>query len=141
MKLNTILFKHLCLFSIGAFLYLFIEIMYRGHTHWTMGILGGICFILVGLINEYLSRQTPLWIQAVFGSAIITCFEFMAGCILNLWLGLDVWDYSQMPFNLLGQICLGFSMAWIGLSVLAIILDDYLRYWIFKEEKPRYKLF
>ena len=115
--------------------------MYRGHTHWTMGILGGICFILVGLINEYLSRQTPLWIQAVFGSAIITCFEFMAGCILNLWLGLDVWDYSQMPFNLLGQICLGFSMAWIGLSVLAIILDDYLRYWIFKEEKPRYKLF
>ena len=136
-----ILFKHLCLFGIGAFLYLFIEILYRGHTHWTMGVLGGICFLLIGLINEYLSWEMPLWLQAIYGSVITTCFEFMAGCILNLWLGLGIWDYSQMPFNIMGQICLAFSIAWIGLSVLAIVLDDYLRYWFFHEEKPRYKLF
>ena len=106
-----------------------------------MGVLGGICFLLIGMINEFLSWETPIWLQAVFGSAIITCFEFMAGCILNLWLDLGIWDYSQMPFNIMGQICLAFSIAWIGLSVLAIVLDDYLRYWFFHEEKPRYKLF
>ena len=126
---------------IGAFLYLFIEILYRGHTHWTMGILGGACFVLIGLINEILSWETPLLVQGLIGSGIITVLEFISGVILNIWLGLGIWDYSQMPFNLLGQICLPFTIAWFFLSIAAIILDDYLRYWLFKEEKPRYKLF
>ena len=135
------MFKYLILFMIGAFSYLFIEILYRGHTHWTMGILGGACFVLVGLINEYLSWNTPLCLQGVIGSVIITTLEFGSGVILNIWLGLDIWDYSQMPFNLMGQICLPFSIAWIALSVLAVIIDDWLRYWLFGEEKPHYKIF
>ena len=135
------LFKHLCLFSIGAFLYLFIEILYRGHTHWTMGVLGGVCFVLIGLINEFLSWKTPLWLQGVIGSAIITVLEFISGCILYIWLGLGIWDYSRMPFNFMGQICLMFTIAWFFLAIMAIVLDDWLRYWFFNEEKPRYKLF
>ena len=141
LKSNTILFKHLCLVIIGAFLYLFIEILYRGHTHWTMGILGGACFVLIGLINEILSWETPLLVQGLIGSLIITVLEFISGVILNIWLGLGIWDYSQMPFNLLGQICLPFTIAWFFLAIVAIILDDCLRYWLFKEEKPRYRLF
>lgn len=66
--------------------------------------------------------------------------EFITGLVVNIWLGLGVWDYSNMPFNLLGQICLPFAFAWVALSAIAIVLDDYLRYWIFGEEKPRYKL-
>lgn len=132
--------KYLLLFSVGAFLYLWTEILYRGHTHWTMGVLGGLCFIAVGLINEFLSWDTPLWIQGIVGSGIITILEFISGCILNIWLGLGIWDYSQMPFNVCGQICLPFSIAWVVLSLFAIILDDWLRYWLFKEEKPHYKL-
>lgn len=141
MKSNMTLFKYLFLFGIGAFLYLWVEIFYRGYTHWTMGVLGGLCFVLVGFINEYLSWDTPLWLQGVIGSFIITVLEFISGLALNIWLGLGIWDYSQMPFNLMGQICLPFTIVWVFLSILAIILDDYLRYWIFKEEKPRYKLF
>ena len=141
MKSNTILFKHLCLGVIGALLYMGIELLYRGRTHWTMGIVGGACFVLIGLINEILSWETPLLVQGLIGSGIITVLEFISGVILNIWLGLGIWDYSQMPFNLLGQICLPFTIAWFFLSIAAIILDDYLRYWLFKEEKPRYKLF
>lgn len=135
------LIKHLSLFGIGAFLYLLTEIIYRGHTHWTMGLVGGVCFIFVGLINVFLSWDTPLWIQGIIGSVIITVMEFISGWILNIWLGLGIWDYSQMPFSFMGQICLAFSIAWIGLSLLVIILDDYLRYWFFGEEYPHYKIF
>ncbi len=141
MKSNTILFKHLCLFSIGAFLYLFIEILYRGHTHWTMGVLGGLCFVIIGLLNEVFTFDTPMIVQAVIGAVVVTILELISGLILNLWLQLDIWDYSNMPFNFMGQISLYFSIAWFFLSIGAIILDDYLRYWLFREEKPYYKLF
>lgn len=133
--------KYIFLFLVGAIVYYCIEIAWDGTSHWTMGVLGGICFVLVGLINEFLNWTTPLWLQGFLGSIIITVLEFISGCMLNLWLGLGIWDYSQIPFNLLGQICLPFTIAWLGLSVLVILLDDYLRYWFFDEEKPHYKLF
>lgn len=69
----------------------------------------------------------------------VTAIEFLSGYILNIVLGLGIWDYSNMPFNIIGQICLPFTVAWYILSLLAIVLDDHLRYWIFGEEKPRYK--
>ncbi len=141
MKSNTILFKYLFLSGIGAFLYLLTEILYRGYTHWAMAILGGLCFVLVGFINEYLSWDTPLWLQGIIGAFIITSLEFAFGLVLNIWLGLGIWDYSKMPFNLLGQICLPFTIAWFFLAIVAIVLDDWLRHWFFGEEKPRYKLF
>ena len=141
MKSNTTLFKHLFLFWVGALLYLWIEILYRGHTHWTMGLVGGLCFVLVGFINEFMSWDIPLWLQGIIGASIITVLEFISGLILNVWLGLGIWDYSQMSFNLLGQICLPFSLAWFLLSIAAVILDDWLRWRLFKEEKPHYRLF
>lgn len=133
--------KHVILFTIGGSIYYGIECIYRGYSHWTMAILGGICFVLIGGINEYISWDTPLWKQGLIGSAIVTSLEFVTGCIVNLWLGWNVWDYSDTPFNILGQICIPFSIIWFFISLLAIIVDDYIRYWIFGEEKPKYKLF
>lgn len=130
--------RPLVLIGIGGLLYVLIEILFRGHSHWTMFCVGGLCFWLIGLINEIIPWEMPLWKQCVLGAAIVTVVEFISGCIINLWLGWDIWDYSDMPFNLLGQICLPFSIAWIGLSVVAIVIDDYLRYWLFGEEKPHY---
>lgn len=133
--------KYLFLFCIGGLLYMSIEILYRGYTHWTMGILGGISFVSIGLINEILSWDTPLAIQALIGSIMITLYEFITGVILNIWLGLGIWDYSNLPFNILGQICLPFSIIWYFLSIVGICLDDFLRWKFFGEEKPRYKIF
>lgn len=126
---------------IGGLTYTLIEIIGRGHTHWTMFIVGGLCGYFVGLINEVLPWELPLWKQSILGAVIVTMIEFISGCIINLWLGWDVWDYSNLPFNLLGQICLYFSLLWVVLVTIWIIVDDYIRYWIFGEEKPRYKLF
>ena len=135
-----IITKYLFLGTIGSIIYMSLEILWRGYTHWTMGILGGICFICLGLINELLSWETPLILQMLIGGIIITILEFITGCIVNLWLDWNIWDYSDLPYNLLGQISLFSSIGWIGLSLVGIVLDDYIRWKWFGEEKPRYKL-
>lgn len=134
-----ILLKHIILFLIGGLIYICIELLYRGDTHWSMAIVGGFAFVCCGLINELLSWQTPLWKQSLIGGGIITVLEFISGILLNIILKWDVWDYTNYKINLLGQICLPFSILWCVIATVAIILDDHLRYWLFQEEKPRYK--
>lgn len=126
------------LFSIGAFIYLGIEIAYRGFTHWTMGMIGGICFVIIGGLNNYWDWKIPVWKQCLVGMGVITAFEFVSGVILNLILKLHIWDYSGVPFNILGQVCLPFCAAWILLSGVAIVIDDFVRWVLFKEEFPHY---
>ena len=121
-------------------MYNVLELFYRGWTHWTMFILGGICFICLGLINEIIPWEMPLWQQVLIGAGIITGLEFVTGCIVNLWLGWAVWDYSQMPGNILGQICPQFFVLWLPMSLAGIILDDCLRYWWWQEEQPHYNI-
>lgn len=137
--------KFITLFLTGGILYYVIEIVWRivTHslsTHPAMIIVGGIAFIAIGGINEWLSWDMPLIYQCAIGMIIVYTIEFITGCILNIWLGLGIWDYSCLPMNLLGQICPQFAIAWFMLSLIAIMLDDYLRFLIWKEEKPRYRL-
>lgn len=128
--------KYIALWSIGAFTYGFIEIIYRGYSHISMGIIGGLCFILIGNINQSFGFNIPIYKQMFYGAVIITCFEFATGVLVNMWLNLNVWDYSTAPLNIEGQICLPFFAVWYLLSGIAIIIDDYARYIIFKEPKP-----
>lgn len=132
--------KHAVLFLIGGSIYYLIEIAWRGYSHISMFALGGICFILVGLINELFPWSLGVVWQSLIGATVITVAEFITGVIVNIWLGLGVWDYSNLPLNVMGQICLPFYLAWIPLSCLAIVVDDYIRYWLFGEEKPHYKV-
>lgn len=132
--------RPLVLFGVGGAIYIIMELLWRGYSHWTMFIVGGLCFVLIGLINEYYNYDMPLVKQMIIGACIVTAVEFISGCIVNLWLGWNVWDYSDMPFNILGQICLPYTALWFLLSGVAIILDDYLRYWWFGEEYPHYKI-
>ena len=130
----------LVLWCIGGLLYICCELLFRGYSHWTMFIVGGICFVLIGAINEFIPWEMPIWQQAIIGAVIVTAIEFVSGYIINIRLGWNVWDYSDMPFNLLGQICLLFTVIWFMVAIVAIILDDYLRYWLFGEERPFYRL-
>lgn len=139
-SLKTI-FKYIFLLLIGGILYYSLECICRGYSHWTMILVGGICFILIGLINEIFPKSISICTQAIISSIIITIVEFISGYILNIKLGLNIWDYSDKHLNFMGQICLQNSFYWLLLSVLGIILDDYLRWIIFKEDKPKYKLF
>lgn len=133
--------KYIALGITGGLLYVLIETVWRGKSHWTMFFLGGLCFLALGMINEVLSWDTPLWQQILFGACLITGLEFLTGCIVNLWLGWDVWDYSAMPGNILGQICPRYFILWLPVSLAGIVLDDLLRYLWWGEDRPRYKLF
>jgi uncharacterized membrane protein len=137
----NIFLKYILLLLVGGFAYGGIEIIFRGYSHISMMIAGGICFILIGLLNEIRSRKIGFLKQMLISAFIITAVELVTGLIVNVWLGLKVWDYSERPFNFMGQICILYTIIWFFLSPIAIILDDYLRYYILGEEKPHYKIF
>lgn len=130
--------KYIVLFLIGGAAYFGIEILWRGYSHWTMFLLGGLCFVIVGALNNWLPWEMDIEKQAGIGAIIITVLEFIVGVIVNLVLKWNVWDYSLLPFNILGQISLPFTLIWIVLSASIIVVDDWVRYKVFKEEKLRY---
>lgn len=131
--------KCLILLIIGGSAYCGIEVLARGFSHWTMFLVGGICFILIGAINEITPKMPLIW-QMLLSAIIITLIEFVSGCILNLCLGWNIWDYSDEFGNVLGQICVKHSIYWFLLSSIGIVLDDYIRYFLFGEEKPKYTI-
>ena len=81
--------KTAILFVFGGLVYFGLEVLFRGHSHWTMFVLGGFLFLILGELNEgLLEWDTPLIWQGVLGSAIVTGAELVTGMILNVWLGL-----------------------------------------------------
>ena len=98
-------------FLLGGVSYSLIEILWRGYTHYTMVLLGGVCFLsLYKLFN--LMKDYSLLEKCVAGAILITTLEFTVGCFVNLVFHMNVWNYSSMPFNLLGQVCLVYSTLW-----------------------------
>lgn len=119
-------YKNLVIFLIFGVSYVFLEVFYRGHSDVSMFFVGGLCGLLIGLINE-VTPKMPILLQMLLGSVIVTFIEFVTGYILNIKLGLHIWDYSNLRFNILGQVSLLFSILWFFLSYIVIKLDDYIR--------------
>ena len=140
-KITRVAIRMMTLWLWGGFIYFCIELAWRGWSHPAMFVVGGICFLALGGINNYLPWEMPLILQALLGGILITAIELAAGLILNIHMGLAIWDYSDAPLNILGQICLPFTIAWILLAIVGIYLDDYLRWKIYGEERPTYTWF
>lgn len=132
--------KAIMLAAAGGLLYSGIEVLWRGRTHWTMALLGGMLFVLIGGLNEWLPWGMPLPVQAGLGALLVTAAELLVGLVVNRWLGWDVWDYSKLWGSVMGQICPAYTALWVLLSGAAIGLDDWLRHWLWGEERPQYKL-
>lgn len=113
-------------FAAGALAYTLIEIAWRGYTHWSMTLTGGACLAVIYMWNELLAGR-PAPFKWLVGALSITLIEFAVGCVVNLWLKQGVWDYSNVRFNLLGQVCLGFSAIWYVLSIPGFFLCDYIK--------------
>ncbi len=104
------------LFAFGGTGYGLIEILYRGKTHWSMVLTGGTCFTLLSTIYKHCSKM-KMYRKCLIGSAVITACEFVCGCIVNLKLKLNVWDYSNCRLNFKGQICPFYSFLWALLCI------------------------
>lgn len=117
------IWKQTVLFYLGGMAYVALELMFRGWSHGSMFLAGGMCFVLLGGLQDARPRL-PLPVRAAFGSLVITSIELLAGLLVNR--GYRVWDYRGEPFNFHGQICLRFSLMWIPVSIAAFLLYDVL---------------
>ena len=118
---------------IGGMVYVGMELLWRGWSHGSMFVVGGICFLLIGSI-ETVFPNMPLVIQSIFGGLLVTTMELLSGLFLNVLLDMHVWDYSSLPMNFMGQVCLSYYFLWIFVSFLAIWADKLLRLSLFREK-------
>ncbi len=121
--------EQLFIYMLGAAGYGLIEILWRGYTHWTMLITGGLCFFLLFYLFEIFKENSAIE-KAIAGSLLITVVELFSGIIINIILGWDVWDYSDVPFNILGQVCLPYSLLWFLISFALIFFCRKLKIFI-----------
>ena len=112
--------KYIFLFLFGGLGYGMIEIAFRGFTHWSMVITGGTAILSLYLIHKVFPNMTII-IKSLIGCGIITSLEFTVGLIVNRIYNFSVWDYTNMPINLLGQISLSFSLCWFALSMIIFV--------------------
>lgn len=115
--------QYITVFLLGGVMYSLIEILARGFTHWTMTLTGGVCLLIMYL--RYTTHpDDSILAKCFFGMCVITFFEFTVGCVVNLILGWNVWDYSHMYLNVMGQICPSFSAGWFLLSLpIALVCE------------------
>ena len=130
----------------GGTVYFLLEVAYKTATHepqrisWTMLVVAILLTVAVERCGEQLPWRVPLWLQALCCAVLVTVVELAAGLILNVWLGLGVWDYSHLPGNFLGQICPQFFGVWFVLCLVFIPAFDWLRYLVEGGDKPKYYL-
>ena len=110
-------FFEITVFILGGMAYGLLEVLFRGHTHWSMVITGGACVLTLYLIMDR-TMNLPLVVAALAGAGIITFYEFCVGMLVNVSFGWHVWDYSSMPGNILGQICPLFTGLWFAMCLV-----------------------
>ena len=128
------------LFVTGSWAYPAIEVLWRGKTHGSMALAGGVCLCLIDYVCCGKLADKSVLRRCAAGAGIITGVELGLGLVLNRLLGFEIWDYSDLPYNLLGQVCLLYMNLWFLLSLPAILLDDWLRWRWFDEQAPHYRL-
>ncbi len=127
-------------------LYFFIEVVWKtSHGRpemisWTMLLLAIVLAVPLERFGAELPWDMPLMAQSAVCGVAITVVEFVAGLIINVWLGMGVWDYSAMPGNIMGQVCPQFLAMWMILAAVGIVMLDWMRYGVEGGEKPRYTL-
>ena len=119
--------KEGAIFLAGSCAYPTLEMAWRGHTHSSMAIAGGLCLWLIDRVCCGALGGKSLFLRCLAGSGLITGVELAAGIVVNQIFGLGVWDYSQMPLNLMGQVCLPYSVLWFGLTLPAMALCQLCR--------------
>lgn len=127
------IWRNAVVFYIGGMFYCTVELLWRGWTHGSMFVLGGLCVLCVCEAG----RGLPLLWHMLLGTVIVTTLEFLMGLLVNQVWHMGVWDYSDAPMNVLGQICLPFSLLWFVLCGIAIPLEEQLRHALFGTPLPQ----
>ncbi len=116
------IWKTAILFYLGGMAYFFLEFAWRGRSHGSMFLLGGVCFVLIGLL--YRRLRLPLPVKVILAAALITALELLTGLAVNR--NYAVWDYRSLPYQFLGQISLVYSLLWMPVSLAAMGLYHWI---------------
>ena len=136
MQLLWHIFRWFC----GGVVFCALQLLLTGNCHWTDLAVFSLLCIPLDAVNERMPWTFPLWLQAVLGGIVLIVSQLTAGLVFNVWLGLGLWDYTSLFGNFLGQICPQYMILWLPVSLAGIVLDDWIRYRAFGEERPHYRL-
>lgn len=129
------------LWAVGGCIYYTFELAFRGFSHWSMFVLGGICMVFFVWQGKSMGWRESFPRQLLRCVVFVTACEFITGIIVNKWLHWRVWDYTGLPLELWGQICVPFMIIFSGLCAIGIPLGGYLAWGLYGEEKPYFFLF
>ena len=110
--------KILISFTVGFVFYPFLEILWRGYTHPTMCFAGGMSLCMIYITAKYFKGN--IFLKSILCSVFITFIELIFGIVFNIIFKMNVWDYSELPYNFMGQICLGYFLLWFAISIVLI---------------------
>ena len=103
-------------FCVGAGGYVLLELVWRGHSHWTMALAGGASLLVLGRINKRMRGKNVVQ-KSLAGAGAITGIEFFTGCIVNKLADMRVWDYSRERMHVMGQVCPKYTALWFLLCL------------------------
>lgn len=134
------------LWTWGGALYFLMEVVWKTASgeperiSWTMLLVAILLSAAVERCGYQLPWELPLWLQALACAFLVTVVELVSGLILNVWMGLGIWDYSHLPGNLWGQICPQFFLVWLVLCFAFIPIFDWLWYAVVGGQRPHYRM-
>lgn len=112
-------------FLVGGGTYCMVELLTRARTHYSMFFCGGLSILILYAVY-YNNKSINPFLFGLIAAIVITSLEFLFGIVFNILLSLNVWDYSNLPFNLFGQISVPFSIIWyfagIGLYLIFSVI-------------------
>lgn len=126
--------------AFGGTVYYSFELLFRGFSHWTMFLLGGISMLFITWQGQMTRWKDAFWRQILRCTIFVISGEFLTGLIVNKWLKLQVWDYSDQPFQLFGQICLPFAIIFSGLCAIGILISGTMLHILYGEPKPDFHI-
>lgn len=130
--------EYLFLWALGGVLYYSFEMVFRGFSHWSMFLLGGLCLVFFAQQGIWTGWSAPLWKQVGWSVIFVTACEFITGILVNKIMHWNVWDYTDQPFQVMGQICLPFMIIFSGLCALGILLSGWLLHFLYREKRPQF---
>ena len=89
-----VILRHFFLFLLGGSGYYALEYLWRGWSHISMFLAGGVCFLLLGRLNT-LRPQLKLPLRGIVGAVLITLVELLAGFLVNR--NYSVWITGKCP--------------------------------------------
>lgn len=123
-------YKLLLVCFIGSFFGVIIEMLWclvsRGYIESRAGLVYGPFNLLYGFgavvltVTLYKFRNRGAWISFLGGIIVGSVVEYFCSWGQEFVFGTRSWDYSKMPFNINGRICLLYSIFWGILGVLWI---------------------